>query len=449
MKKTLVAVPILQLALLLPSPLDAAEPAAKVASPVATRLDGSTLYNQTVPGLAWVLTNHGNGTAWVLDRDRQLLVTAAHVVTTDDGNPAEVVKLVFPAIEDGEVVAERSWYVGRARRLAVDAAILALDRKRDLALLRVTSLPAEARALPLASRGVRPGQPVAAVGNPAASEALWVYNEGVVRQVYKTNVKAGNQQIEARVVETQNPVNGGDSGGPLLNAAGEVIGVNSGKHAEGALVSFHIDASEVRAFLANNRSRVAPETAEEHLSRGNLQRDQELYELAALDYDTVIRLSPQHAEAYRQRAGVRVRQGRLDRALADADALLKLEPKDGAAHALRASVLLQQGKHADAIAAAGTAIELAPDHTEAYLVRGRALAGVGDREKALADFTRAVELASDSAEAYERRGDCLVEMGEHARALDDYRQAVEVAGPNAALHARLLKKIGETAKKLS
>jgi S1-C subfamily serine protease len=109
--------------------------------------------------------------------------------------------------------------------------------------------------LGLALESAKPGQCVHSIGNPSSSDALWVYTRGEVRQVYHRTFRVdGNFTIRARVVETQSPVNEGDSGGPVVNDRGELVAVvqstfNTNKvH----LISVFIDVSEVRLLLQNH-----------------------------------------------------------------------------------------------------------------------------------------------------------------------------------------------------
>jgi S1-C subfamily serine protease len=76
-----------------------------------------------------------------------------------------------------------------------------------------------------------------------------------VRQVNPTKFKArtsdgGALEVEALVVETQVPTNPGDSGGPVVNERGELVAITQSNDTKQRLVSYHIDAGELRAFLS-------------------------------------------------------------------------------------------------------------------------------------------------------------------------------------------------------
>jgi hypothetical protein len=86
------------------------------------------------------------------------------------------------------------------------------------------------------------------------SPALWVYTSGTVRQVVPDRWQAmggsGVLSCEAWVVLTQSALNPGDSGGPVVNDAGELVAVVSGAGA-GQQNNTCIDVREVRALLAS------------------------------------------------------------------------------------------------------------------------------------------------------------------------------------------------------
>ena len=143
-----------------------------------------------------------SGSGFVIDDDGHL-VTNAHVI---DG--AEQIEVT---LGDGEE--------------SYDAELVGQDDSTDIAVLKVGA-PAD-RLEPLAlgdSSALDVGDPVVAIGNPF----------GLDRTVTAGIVSALQRQISApdgftisNVIQTDAPINPGNSGGPLLDASGEVVGVNS------------------------------------------------------------------------------------------------------------------------------------------------------------------------------------------------------------------------------
>src|SRR5262249_56449653 len=128
------------------------------------------------------------------------------------------------------------------------------DTRRDLAVLRLDSLPDHVKAMPLAARSAGPGDTVHSVGNSGVLVGkLWRYTAGKVRSVYQAEILTEDGLLKARILETQSPINGGDSGGPLVNDRGELVGVVNSTQKQSRLVSCSVDVGEVRAFLAEVR----------------------------------------------------------------------------------------------------------------------------------------------------------------------------------------------------
>jgi hypothetical protein len=89
---------------------------------------------------------------------------------------------------------------------------------------------------------------VHSIGNPGASDALWVYTAGQVRAVYHRQLTFDDGMVvDANVVETTSPVNPGDSGGPVLNDQGQLIALVQSTGAND--LSVCVDVRELSSFL--------------------------------------------------------------------------------------------------------------------------------------------------------------------------------------------------------
>ena len=214
-------------------------------------LAGEEVYQRTLRSTAYVAVRlasgaQGNGTGSLIDKKRRLVLTAFHVV-----NNASDVRIFFPAFDaQGNVIAERSYYAQRAARMMIVGRVIAHSPKTDVALIQLDSLPAGVPELPLAKSSSSPGSRVHTVGNPGASAGLWAYTVGAVKQVARRQYTfATRQSIDAFVVETQNPINKGDSGGPVVNDRVELVAINSGGGANIREGTLCIDVREVKALL--------------------------------------------------------------------------------------------------------------------------------------------------------------------------------------------------------
>jgi S1-C subfamily serine protease len=230
---------------------------------------GEKVYDRTLRSAVWILVPVGGGKARsgsgaLIDAGRGLILTNYHVVRDDDR-----VLVHFPIYTNGKPVAERKAY---SPNRSVPAKVLAREPRRDLAIIQLERpVPPEAKALKLAKDSPKPGSRVHSIGNPSASGALWVYTEGSVRQVYsKKFLSKGRDgeapfEVDARIVETQSPVNAGDSGGPVVNDKGELVAIVEGhlEDSQARAVSMFIDVSEVRDLLVSkhlSKITVAKET---------------------------------------------------------------------------------------------------------------------------------------------------------------------------------------------
>jgi tetratricopeptide (TPR) repeat protein len=224
------------------------------------------LYLRTLPAVGWVLaTDKGKGTGWVVDANRRLLITNYHVV--GDNTSAEV---QFPVMRDGRPITDRAYYLQNRRDLLksghlIQGRVLRAERDIDLAVLQLDRLPEDTPALTLAQAPAQPGDPVQGLGHRYDSVALWTYTHGNVRQArtLREGYFSGGQLLAkgARVLHVQMPINEGDSGGPLLNQRGEVVGVAAAVAWEYQGAGLFIDLSEVRALLDRAGGQPPPPTS--------------------------------------------------------------------------------------------------------------------------------------------------------------------------------------------
>ena len=210
---------------------------------------------------AWVQTPEGYGTAWVYDRQHGLLVTNYHVIDCDaTGELFDKVAIVFPAYRDGKLITERSYYEDNEDQLRasgrwVEARVIDAKESVDLALLKVERLPEDVTAVPRAAESAGSNDHLVSIGN-SDEQALWLSTAGTVKVVSQRvwTIRLGKRfaHLNARVVLTEAPTNHGDSGGPVVSDAGELVGVTEGGKIGASLQNYAIDISEVRAYLDAN-----------------------------------------------------------------------------------------------------------------------------------------------------------------------------------------------------
>jgi S1-C subfamily serine protease len=105
------------------------------------------------------------------------------------------------------------------------AEIVGMDASTDIAVLKIDANARALTPLPIGnSDAVRVGDPVVAIGNPFGLDRT--VTSGIVSALQREIVAPNGYPID-KVIQTDAAINKGNSGGPLLNARGEVIGVNS------------------------------------------------------------------------------------------------------------------------------------------------------------------------------------------------------------------------------
>ncbi len=194
------------------------------------------IFRKAAPSVVLVATNNGFGSGSFLGEN--LILTNWHVV-----EGYKQVGILFKP-EDGD----------NAEAEVIRADVIRHDEIKDLALLRAISSPEDAKPLEISEEdSFEIGSDVHAIGHP--SGLSWTYTKGIISQYRPDYTWKYKENIEhnAAVIQTQTPINGGNSGGPLLSEDGKIIGVNSFK-GDGEGLSFAVAAPDLRKFLAAKSS---------------------------------------------------------------------------------------------------------------------------------------------------------------------------------------------------
>lgn len=192
------------------SEIDLAAPDHSTGVGVGTDIESTLvrLYREANPAVVYiVIPSIGSGSGFVYDA-QGYVVTNYHVV--ESGSEYEVV------FSNG---------------LRQSAELVGSDIDSDLAVIKVDQLPEGVEPLPLAEAdSIQVGQFVVAIGNPFGEQGSM--SLGIVSGLDRSlpsqrQTRLGGSYTLPQVIQTDAPINPGNSGGPLLNLAGQVVGVNS------------------------------------------------------------------------------------------------------------------------------------------------------------------------------------------------------------------------------
>ena len=186
-------------------------------------LTGGDIYKRFAPGVVHIksvftgvrsdffgfsvpLQQEADGSGFIVDKSG-LIVTNAHVVQDSNSTANKITVLMGDQQE-------------------VSAKLLGTDPSTDIAVLKIDPQGKTLRVLDLGdSSKLQVGDDVYAIGSPFELDGT--LTQGIVSAINRT-IDSPNQQFKIRgAIQTDAAVNPGNSGGPLLNAFGEVVGINS------------------------------------------------------------------------------------------------------------------------------------------------------------------------------------------------------------------------------
>jgi S1-C subfamily serine protease len=187
-------------------------------------LSSAEIAEESEPSIAMITGDGSVGTGFLVRPG--IIATNAHVI---EGEFIANVRVRFPS-------------AAKARQGPMTAELLYEDTRRDLAFLRVKSPLPPLRIAP--SYNFRKGEDVTAIGNPGAGGALILEN-AISRGLMSTKTSLEGQ----RYYQLGIAVNPGNSGGPLFNSRGAVIGVITRKSSEQESLAFCIPVEDLNLAI--------------------------------------------------------------------------------------------------------------------------------------------------------------------------------------------------------
>lgn len=216
---------------------------------------------------AWVRAeNDGAGAGFIIDVEKRLLITCRHLVAD-----RTMVDVIFPWIRGGELVTERREYLGNRSKLRelgllVRGKVMKTSDELDLALLELESLPPTVKAVNLTSQPPPTGEAIRVVGNRLDLETVWNVTTGPVRASGRLADgyfwRGKKLATNAGAIIGQLPTEEGDSGGPVFDSRGELVGIVSALRRQCPLAAVIISAADIRKFAGLPEAKHTPRTTE-------------------------------------------------------------------------------------------------------------------------------------------------------------------------------------------
>ncbi|KGH65975.1 trypsin [Oenococcus oeni IOEB_C23] len=168
----------------------------------------------------WFGSQSGGSSSSSSSTEDQLAAEGTGLIYETDGNYSYIVtnNHVIKGANEIEII--------MANGTKVKAKLIGKNATKDIAVLRISSASVTTTGTFVNSSKVQAGQQVLAIGSPLGSDYASSLTSGIVSA---TNRQIDDSPIKLSAIQTDVALNPGNSGGPLINMAGEVIGINSMK----------------------------------------------------------------------------------------------------------------------------------------------------------------------------------------------------------------------------
>ncbi|HEY6119150.1 MAG TPA: tetratricopeptide repeat-containing serine protease family protein [Pyrinomonadaceae bacterium] len=292
----------------------------------------------------------------------------------------------------GAVRAEIKTLDGKGKTYPVTGAV-GVDEEGDLVILNIDMPADRPRSVEFAAVLPDEGERIFVVGNPLKLEGS--VSDGIVSAVREVpNV--------GRIVQITAPVSHGNSGSPVFNLKGQVVGVVTVKVTNGQNINLAIAAARV-SQLTPGRLRPLSEVAKkdraadladpayrnglESLWLGN-------YDNALAYFENAVNKNPRRADAWIQVGYCKVKQGKNDEAIRAYKEALRLKPDSADLRNKLGDAYYYARRLDEAIACYKEAVRLRPDNPEAYYNLAIAYDELGDQSM-VADETHQLQKLDD------------------------------------------------------
>ena len=263
----------------------------------------------------------------------------------------------------GSVRAEIKTLDGKGKVFPVNG-VLDVDEEGDLALLSVEMPLERARASELAKELPDEGETIFVIGNPLKLEGS--VSDGIVSAVREV-------PNAYRIIQITAPISHGNSGSPVFNLRGQVLGVVTVKVTNGQNINLAIDAARVGELRAGKLRPLSEITlkgkgdvAESAYRSGLDSLWLGNYDNAVGYFENAVNKNPKRAEAWVQVGYCKVKQGKTQEAIRAYLQALQLKPGDAQIHNKLGDAHYYSGRLKEAIESYTEAARLQPDRAETF-----------------------------------------------------------------------------------
>lgn len=263
----------------------------------------------------------------------------------------------------GAARAEIKTLDGKGKVYPVSGA-LAIDEEGDLALLGVDMPLDRVRSTELARDLPDEGEQIFVIGNPLKLEGS--VSDGIVSAVREV-------PNSYRIIQITAPISHGNSGSPVFNLRGQVLGVVTVKVTNGQNINLAIAAARV-AQLRAGKLQPLPELALK--SKGDVAESSYRngldslwlgnYDSAVGFFENAVNKNPKRADAWVQVGYCKVKQGKSQEAIRAYQQALQLRPDDAEIHNKLGDAYYYAGRLPEAIESYTTAAQLEPNNAETF-----------------------------------------------------------------------------------
>jgi S1-C subfamily serine protease len=273
------------------------------------------------------------------------------------------------------------------------AGLLAVDEEGDLALMRVNMSSERPRSSEIAASLPEEGETVFVIGNPLKLEGS--VSDGIVSAVREV-------PGVGKIIQTTAPISHGNSGSPIFNLRGQVVGVITVKVTNGQNISLAIGSDRVRALKPGALRSLSDIPAKDKiLDVGEALYRTGLdslwlgnYDHAVSYFENAVNRNPKRADAWIQVGYCKVKQGKNEEAIQAYQQALQLKPSSEDVLNKLGDAYYYAGRLPEAIQSYKEATRLHPERAEAFYNLALVYSESGDQQLALS-HARALQLLDE------------------------------------------------------